>query len=97
MLDDIETCDFFRLVCTDLHEVADNLEEDVRADDGKSISDDDRNDLSEEQVRLAVEQAVSTSRVDFRRSPEARGDRAPGTADAVHTESIERSSRRYHR
>ena len=70
--------------------MADDLEEDVRADDGKSISDDDRNDLSEEQVRLTVEQAVSTSRVDFRRSPEARGNRAPGTADAVHTESIER-------
>ena len=77
MFANVQACDFFILIGADRHEEADDLEDDERADNGQGVSDDSGNNLSDEQIRAAVEEAVSPGWVDFRRSPDAGGDGAP--------------------
>ena len=51
----VQAGDFFFLVGADFHDRADDLIQDNRADDGEDVGDDCRDDLSEEQMRFAIE------------------------------------------
>ena len=68
----------------------DDAKEDVRADDGKAVGDEGREDLRpQEGESAAVKQPVCAVGIDRRRRPQPRGERAPCAADAVDAERIE--------
>ena len=80
---------FFVFIGTDIGEGADDLKEDERTDDSECISYDDGDELSDERISAAVEEAVCTGGVYVSRAPQAGCDSAPGAADAVNAESVE--------
>ena len=89
MLNDVEACELFRFIRTHRRDGVDNLVKDERAANRERIGNDRRNDLCHQEVRLAVEQAVRTVRIDRRRREEARRDGAPRAAEAMDAERIE--------
>ena len=77
MFDNVEACELFRLIRAERRDGIDNLVKDERAANCERIGNDRRNDLRHQKMRLAVEQAVRTIRIDRRRRKEARRDGAP--------------------
>lgn len=92
MFSNVESGDFFVPIGADRHEQADDFKDDEGTDDGQHIGDGRRNELSDEEVAAAVEEAVGTGGIDVGRRPEAGGDGSPGTADAVNPEASRESS-----
>ena len=90
MFNDIEACRLLRLIRTHRRDGIDDFVKEETADDGERISDDRRDDLRHQEVRIAVEKSVRASRIDGRRRKETRRDRPPGAAEAVHAECVER-------